>query len=252
MVLIAGLSISCVSAWLLVEEHLYIQGAAPNSSYSVSSLVLLVVGITVTLVAFTGCCGAILQSRCLLGFFATFLLLLVAAEIAFVVLILLKQIDYSTVVSSSLRDTVVHKYHESNSATKHYIDTVQRGLQCCAESGPEDWKLSIMNKLKSQPAPEIGVGATQNLPLDVPYSIPSSCCRDPSNALCQVQIQPGSKPADSLYFLEGCTSKLLDLANDHIMYLFCAGLGLILTETLGAMFSICLCCTIKKIEDMKH
>merc|ERR1711892_10504 len=102
MVLIAGLSISCVSAWLLVEEHLYLQAATASSPYSLSSLVLLVIGVTVTLVAFTGCCGAILQSRCLLGIYAAFLLLLVAAKISFAVLILLQQVDYSSLIPENL------------------------------------------------------------------------------------------------------------------------------------------------------
>lgn len=251
MVMVTGLSITCVSAWLLVEEHLYLQTPATSSGqFAMGSVALLVVGITVTLVAFIGCCGAHTQSRCLLGIFASFLLLLALGKIILVVLILFKQVDYSDLLTEGVRETVLEKYHPNNTATVTYWDNVQQGLSCCGESGPSDWSQSVYNS-KKKLTPEIGIGSgTSQLSLH-PFKVPMSCCRSQESPVCSSKVLAGDLAGGEVFFTEGCASKLINLLSDHIIYLFCAGIGLVLTELLGATFSICLCCTIKKIEDMK-
>ena len=60
------------------------------SDFSLLSCVVLAIGLLGFVVAFLACCGAITNSRCLLGMFIIFLLALLVGEVTLAVLIYFK------------------------------------------------------------------------------------------------------------------------------------------------------------------
>merc|ERR1712080_317419 len=89
------------------------------------------------------------------------------------------------------------------------------GLSCCGAEGPVDWEHSHYTLLMEGEVREIGIGAGQE---NHHFSIPQSCCSD----------------------------ELVDVVNEHFIYILCAGLGLLLIELLGLSLSLCLCCTLAR------
>ena len=79
VVMLLGLSMAGVAVWLLVSEYLYLSSSW--SDFSLLSCVVLALGLLGSVVAFLACCGAITNSRYLLGMFIIFLLTLLVGEV---------------------------------------------------------------------------------------------------------------------------------------------------------------------------
>jgi len=197
LVLFLGLLVTGLATWLLVSEHLYLS-AAP-SSLSLGSYLILGVGLLVSTLAFLGCCGALTTSRwlivpfsstmdthkalstdsplsrCLLVLFSLLLTLLTVAELTLVVLLQLKEVEITPLVSIGVKQTVEEKYHPANSGVTLYWDNLQQGLKCCGADGPQDWQDSLFNG-QIEETREIGIGAA--LTRRPPFTVPLSCCRN--------------------------------------------------------------------------
>ena len=53
-----------------------------------------------------------------------------------------------------------------------------------------------------------------------------------------------------LYF-QGCSSQMIDFVEEHVIYLIAVAGGVAVIQLIGMIFSICLCCALKRIEDFK-
>lgn len=242
LVAVIATVITVFSTWLLVVEELYLENAGWKHTPALATLALLVAGLSLALVSFLGCCGAVTSSRCGLGMFLICLGLLTAGQIVLGVLLYLKEIDYVPLLRAGVRQTVQEKYHVNNTATVMYWDRLQQGLECCGSTGPMDWSLSVYNGYHLY-TKEIGIGPGSSLAL--PFTIPSSCCRNTQDPLCSGTLLPSLRPSldPSIYYTEGCLSKLSSLVQDNLILLACAGLGVLLVECLGVFLGICLCCS---------
>jgi len=247
LVMVIGLMVTGVATWLLVSEYLFLRSSWEQ--FSLSTIGFLSVGLLVTLFAFLGCCGAITRSKCLLGIFAISLLALLMGEVAVAVLVYFKELDYRPLLRSSVHETVLEKYHPNNTATVLYWDTIQQGFECCGSSGPIDWAHSLYNGYQEN-TKEIGIGFKQTV---LPFTIPSSCCRNLDDPLCSSTITPNFRIVidDNIYYSEGCLRKTLAFISSNSLYLMVSVMIIISVEMLGILFSMCLCCAIKKIEDIK-
>ena len=58
-------------------------------------------------------------------------------------------------------------------------------------------------------------------------------------------------PSQAALYTDGCVDKLTQLLSEHLIYVIGAVGGLALLQVLGMMCSLCLCCAVKRIEDMK-
>jgi len=244
LVLLTALALTTTSLWLLVVEEIYLEKAGWRDSPALATLVALspqVLGLALGLIAFLGCCGAITASRCLLGMFLTLLLLLVGGQVATAALLYLQEISVLPLLREGVRETVRAKYHTNNSATLLYWDHLQQGLECCGSSGPLDWALSLHNGYTAN-TKEIGIGGPASLAL--PFTIPSSCCRNMADPLCSGTLLPRLRPAPdpSVYFTQGCYSRLAGLLQDNLLLLASSALGVLLLEVIGVVAACCLCC----------
>jgi len=254
LVLFLGLAVTGLSCWLLVSEHLLL--STPPSSLSLPPSLTLGLGLIVSTTAFLGCCGALTTSRCLLTLFTLLLTLATLGELTLVVLLTFKEVSPAPLVSLAVRQTVEEKYTGRNTGVVLYWDNVQQGLGCCGAEGPRDWENSIYNG-DIQETREIGIGSA--FTVRPPFHLPLSCCRNLSDPMTLQSCQSSSfTPSSynstfnrSIYFDEGCSDKILGVLTANLNYLLFAGLGLLLLELFGIVFSAWLCCTIQRIDDIK-
>jgi hypothetical protein len=88
LVMLVGMVVTGLAVWLLVSEHLYLSSSWED--FSLVTCAVLSVGLLISLLSFLGCCGAITQSKCLLGMFVISLLALLVGEVSVAVLVYLK------------------------------------------------------------------------------------------------------------------------------------------------------------------
>jgi len=229
MVMLLGLSMAEVAVWLLVSEHLYLSSSL--SDFSLLSCVVLALGLLGSVVAFLACCGAITNSRCLLGMFIIFLVAMLVGEVTLAVMFYFKELDHEAVLREGVHEIVMSKYHLNNTPTTIFWDTMQHQAQCCGSSGPSDWAFSLYNGYQDT-LKEIGIGAHQTV---LPFTIPSSCCRDLDDPLCSSTITPkfNTNIDESVYFTEGCFTKAVNFINSNRFYL---GIAYLIIICIGSMY----------------
>jgi len=245
-----GLGVMAVSLWLLFDQHLYLQTVTEQrSDYFIGTYIILAVGATMTLVGFLGCCGAWKESPWMLGTFFVFLVVIFLGEVAAVLLVYFQEASYDDLISKSVEHTVKEKYHHNSTATSATFDLIQEGLNCCGANGPSDWARSLYNG-NNWETKEIGVpGEARGS-----FSIPLSCCKEPKQPPCSGDDEPKLSSYTTIpnyIYSTGCSEKLKEFFQQHMIYLLAAGGGVVVLEILGMFFSMCLCCALKRIEDLK-
>lgn len=53
-------------------------------------------------------------------------------------------------------------------------------------------------------------------------------------------------------FPQGCSAPLIDFVEQHAIYLIAVAGGLVAIQFIGMLFSICLVCAIKRVEDYDY
>jgi len=243
-----GIGLVAVSLWLLFDEQLYLQTMSDQrTDFFLGTYIFLGIGSLVAIMGFLGCCGAWKESSWMLGTFFAFLLIIFFGEIAAGILVYFQESNYETLIDKSVRNTVEHKYNTSNPAVLQTFDMLQEGLECCGVEGPRDWLKSSYNKFDFNSNVELGVGS------DLHFSLPTSCCRSPETNECRsnIELKSNQVPNYIHIYKDGCSDKLKEFLKDHLIYLVAAGMGIILAEILGMLCSVCLCCALKRIDDLK-
>jgi len=235
---IAALCLLLVACWV-----------AHFTDWSWVAVALLGVGGTVVFIATMGCFGGLTQSRCFLVLFTICLMFIVVGELVLVGFLWFKHIDYDGLLNHTIRATVMTKYYPDNMAVVTYWDNVQQGLSCCGSSGPADWLESVYPD-GPHTVKEIGIVSGYAV---LTARIPRSCCRDLTSILCKSSLQVKDTPSldPAVFFTQGCTEKIIQVMDNHLVFLLFACLGVLLLEILGIFFSLCLFCTKKKINDRK-
>ncbi|XP_040570131.1 CD9 antigen isoform X2 [Lepeophtheirus salmonis] len=252
-----GLGVMAVSLWLLFDAKLYLQSLGSHRvDYFIGTYIILGVGAVITLVGFLGCCGAWKESPWMLGTFFVFLVFILVAEFGACILVYFKEAPYQGVIENSVKATVMKKYHQNSTATTQTFDLIQQGLECCGAEGPSDWSISIFNGYIENNAPEIGIPRSLGDPRDKlgrNFNLPQSCCVDIKSNDCLTAITGADYKALRAedVFTEGCSNKMVSFVEEHVIYLLAMVAGVLVIQVVGMIFSLCLCCALKRIEDFK-
>lgn len=252
-----GLGVMAVSLWLLFDQQLYLQSVgAESTDYFVGTYIILGVGMLMTLVGFLGCCGAWKESTWMLGTFFVFLIIILVGEVAVGLLIYFDESSYKDVITNSVQATVKDKYHNNTTATVQTFDLIQEGLECCGSNGPIDWQKSLYNNYRDMNAPEIGIPKSKggnSRDLSGLFNVPQSCCKEPDSQECRDTIRniDPNNLKNNIIYTEGCSKQMIDFVEAHVIYLIAVAGGVAVIQLIGMIFSICLCCALKRIEDFK-
>merc|ERR1712038_925823 len=166
--LVDGEGLSDFLDQLQIEEDL-------NIIY-LASIFIIVVSSFVLLITFLGCCGALKESRCMLGAYVFCVVVLVGCMIGGIVL------AGSGTTLEFLKDPIketMGEYGSDDTITAAW-DDIQTEYECCGVDGPDDWALANVTPL------------------------PDSCCPGLTGQDLQTCKQDTSR-------LTGCFSKFEDL-----------------------------------------
>jgi len=245
---LVGLGVLGVSLWLLFDSSLYLQTTADQrTDYYLATYILLGVGALVTIMGFLGCCGAWKQSAWMLGTFFAFLFIIFLVEIGVGIMVYFHGAPLEEFVKTSVKQTVEHNYNDNNTAAMKTFDMIQEGLECCGSDGPKSWYKSSYNGYDFS-GEELGLAAARTQ-----YRVPSSCCRRPERLECSSNTEMDIQqiPSEAALYRAGCVEKLTQILDTNLVYVLAALAAIAFMEIFGMACSLCLCCAVKRIEDLK-
>lgn len=172
-------------------------------------LLLIVVGATIFVIAFFGCCGAIRESPVCLITYGVLLLSILLIQIAIGIYAFLKIKD-AVNIDTSIRGEVQNLFgnYTTNEEARNDMNQLQQVLKCCGVDGPFDWK----------------------------DDIPKSCCIGDKS--------PCLKNDPALYSV-GCVDKYGQKVKLIVRTMGYVVLGIAATEIIGIICAFCLTSSIR-------
>ncbi|XP_038052708.1 CD9 antigen-like isoform X2 [Patiria miniata] len=225
---LCGCALLGVGLWLCFEPNVqqYAQASGDLQEYYIAVYVLIGIGGLMMLVGFLGCCGACMENTVLLGMFFTFLLLICVAEVGGGIWCYLNREKLKSIVEEGMLSTVQQAYAEDNSVIMTAVDNMQRQLKCCGATGPSDWQQSAYG------------------------TVPDSCCKEEAEGCAQgIAFQA----ITSLLTInqDGCATALFNMLEDNAVLVAGLAIGIGAVQLLGMLFSLCLCCAIRRADREK-
>jgi len=223
---LSGAAILGVGIWILVDKNLQeyldvIKDAMGNEdALRTAAYVLIGFGAFVFLVGFCGCCGAIRKSKCLLGFYILFLVLVCAGELAAGVYVAIYKGDAEDKLNTGLTKSIKEQY---NTKLMGPWDFVQQELKCCGGLGISDYVNSTWWDERA----------------DTTKVIPESCCKLDDNGVAPATCQTAANTDE--YYDKGCKESLMDWVDDHTTIVIGVGCGIAALEIFGLICAICFC-----------
>lgn len=242
---LSGAVLLGIGIWLLVDtsitELLDVTKVATDNKDQIQmvSYILIGIGVFIFVVGFFGCCGAIKESKVMLGLYIFMLLVVMGVEIAAGVLALV----YKDKVEKDLKSKLLTELQEDryyNGTSKKYhpfgltFNVIQQKFSCCGVIGPNDYDNSTFHK--------------ENPNLKIPYS----CCVLNNNVTDSSKPQEGDvkdwgkcrdeyKDGKKYLYGDGCEKAILDWVKTKLIMLTGIGLGVAALELFGFIFAVCLC-----------
>lgn len=184
------------------------------AGYHSVPLALIIVGITIFIIAFFGCCGAVKENHCMIITFSVFLLLILVLEVVVGVLGYVKRNDVESMLENQLNATMPKYY--TNPDIKDSWDIAQHEAECCGVKGPADWFKITHNS-----------------------SLPHTCCPDtPDDGTCTTQ--------NPNVYQASCVEKLKGVFIKYGVIIGGVGLGIAALQLIGIIFACCLARSIRK------
>ncbi|KAF2349423.1 Tetraspanin/Peripherin [Trinorchestia longiramus] len=242
-----GLALLGTTLWIYLDETMLTPVASDMEGYNHVIYFLMVVAAVMTVMGFLGCCGALQESQCMLATFFALVLVLFIGQVAAGVWLYQNHDQFEKVVEKSVARSIQHDYGINEVKTKAF-DVMQRELHCCGASGPSDWAESRYNNVDSKSGLEVGVGKVIGI-----YEVPSSCCVDSiPTTVCDASrsVSLAATVSGSIY-TTGCASKMMELVKKHDYIALAVVLAILLTEAMAMIFSMVLCCAVRRIDHFK-
>jgi len=249
--MLLGMLLLATTLWIFLDENMLTPITEDMEGYSHVIYFLMAVAFIMTVMGFLGCCGALQESQCMLATFFSLVLVLFVGQVATGVWLHQHQEHFKGVVEKSAAQSIQHDYSISELKTKAF-DVIQKELQCCGATGPQDWAESRFNNADSgNSVLEIGVGLTRKLTQT--YRVPASCCKPsitPQACDAAREAMLIGSLVDVMY-TDGCASKMVELIEKHDYVALAVILAILLTEVMAMVFSMVLCCAVRRVDHFK-
>lgn len=247
--MLIGIALTGVSLYIYLDDDTFGPVTQDVAAYNYVLYFFMVAGGLMTLVGFLGCCGALQESQCMLATFFAFLLVLFAGQLFAVVWMMTKQEQFQKTVTNTMKTFIQHKYGEDgkDDPKTRAFDRIQEDLKCCGVTGPNDWAKSRFNGMEEKSDIEIGVtGFIQA------YEVPESCCAVPKGLACDAaRSLKGAGAITGTIYSKGCFNQLMEIMKSNMVIVLCVGVIIGLLEILGMIFSMVLCCAVRRIDEFK-
>ncbi|KAI8033984.1 tetraspanin-9 [Drosophila gunungcola] len=198
------------------------------------------IGGTGFVVSFFGCCGAWVQSRCLLVLYFMLIVMLFMSEFLVGSIAFLFRGGLGRTLANELRFGIERHYNTSDRGSlvapsvASIWDSVQQSFECCGVSSYEDWY-----DIQSWPGKRW---------------VPESCCRtlyDQRQVLTEgsgdgmMRADCGRSENPSLWWDKGCAHSLQSWFTGQLNVVGAVGLGIAFVQLFGLITSMLLFCTVK-------
>lgn len=175
------------------------------------SLAIIILGSIIMLLGFLGCCGSILENKCmLLVFFVLMTLIFLVVLVGGLVLVFMKNQVIEKAAVAFDRDmmnlTANYKLPNPDEKRINITDTYHRHFRCCGSKGPSDFS-------------------------DDTSQVPASC------------------KEDGRVFQSGCTEKLKEYLGKYWLKTIIAIFTTAFVTLIGMIFSMLLCCALRDDYD---
>jgi len=184
-------------------------------------ILLIVIGAVIFVVAFSGCCGAVKENRCLLLTFSILLAIIFILEIAAGITAYVLKDKLNEQIPIQMKKTIANFNQTDYQGVTDTWKLVQHEMHCCGIDGPDDWDMVV-------PA----YNGTQN--------VPDSCCVEETDG-CGL----GTRDSDAVY-KTGCVDSFKAFVAKQVEYVGGVGIGIAFIQLLGIVFSCLLAHSIKK------
>ncbi|BES91864.1 Tetraspanin family [Nesidiocoris tenuis] len=198
---------------------------------------LMATGCFIFIMSLLGYCGALRESKCLLGFYGFLVILILVLEITAVCMAFIYKDRADGVVKDFLKSSIKDYYITKDSNHPEIAkgptavwDEVMIKLSCCGVNNHTDFSMS-MNVTNSG------------------FKVPPACCRMNGTSSLLDPNCPRNPQLENSYYLTGCYPTLMNLISDHMNIIIYCVIGVILVELLTAFVAICLCKTLEPPYD---
>jgi hypothetical protein len=232
---LSGAGLLGVGLWLLLDKSVVeifklvaLDQSDPWLNYA--AYVFIGVGVFVFIVGFCGCCGAIKESKCLLGIYIGFLFVVMAGELAAGILAFV----YKDKVIGKLQKELTEELQKQPPNSTFFLSMAfaQKTFKCCGVANSDDYKDSNYTAQSKEEFPPtcciLKDTAKETEFKDVAFSDAKDA------AQCKAR-------AEGFYQKDGCLDGIKKFFEEKAIILIAVGIGLACLEIFGFIFACCLC-----------
>ncbi|XP_050690247.1 tetraspanin-1-like [Eriocheir sinensis] len=232
--------------WLYLDAGSTAPVTADIEGYNYVLYFLMVVGAIMFIMGLLGCCGACHESQCMLATFFALVLVMFMGQVAIGVWLRANEERFTEVVSQSLASSIKRDYGRDDLKTKAF-DIIQAKLKCCGSVSSADWAESRFNGADPHNPAEIGI-----LNKAGTYKVPESCCMEGPDVDCEeARVVSLTVTQSNNIYSEGCAKKVLNLVKENSYEVLGCLMAMLLVQVLAMIFSMVLCCTVRRIDHVK-
>ncbi|KAL4225632.1 hypothetical protein ACF0H5_016318 [Mactra antiquata] len=185
LIWLLGLGVLTVGIWMHVNRAPYSE-LLLNSTFFSATVLTIIAGAIIFVVGFCGCCGAILESQCMLITYFIFVLVLFGLEVAATCLCLTHKVQIQKFLHAEVQYSIQEDYNSNlldtpNGGVVAAVDSIQEYFKCCGIDNQTDWY-------------KISAWPNEN-------NVPTSCC---------IRPQPGcgNSESQSSIYPRGCLEEV--------------------------------------------
>jgi len=253
LVFLGGAAVLGVGIWIAVDAGAiaHISAIIGANMYKTAAYLLIAAGAVVLILGFLGCCGAIKESKCMLGTFFALLFLIFLIMLVGGILAIVYKNTVIDMMKTEMKTSIEKKYgvnvdtDAGNKAVTDGWDSLQTLLKCCGIAGDyksqTSWYAYRASTWYTNQQATGGGG----------QFIPKSCCKDQKTDVDKctgVVDQPNAPPRhqpptaeNPLMYGSGCYDTTKKTIEDNIPIVAGVGIGVGLLMLLAMIFAICLC-----------
>jgi len=246
LVFVLGCAVLGVGIWVLVDANTFMDlfGQINDildkdlsiSIYSSATYILIAVAVIVILVSFFGCCGAVKESKCLLGTYfaivlAVFIMCIVGAVLGY---------------SGNLEETIktpfkeaIAQYDDQSTETvkkgfREAVNQAQKDFKCCGVDGVKDW-------------PDLATNANWTEYSGVKANKPLGCCifKKPDGAEMNENDQIACRTSTNFeskdFYFNGCYSEFEKKIEENQNMAVGIAIGIVVVMFLNMLFAFAMC-----------
>ncbi|CAF1069070.1 unnamed protein product [Rotaria sordida] len=181
-------------------------------SIHIIGYVLIGMGIFIFIIGLIGCCGSVRESRCLLGLYVFFIILIMGGELIVAMYTVLLSKEWDTRIPNTLKRRLLKYNYSIPQQFEYDLDIIHKQFACCGIDGPSDFYNNINYKIYD------------------PH-LPLSCCNRLLNGVCLEM--------DAYRF--GCYKAINEYIHLYSILIVAIGIVIALCELTALILAVCVC-----------